>query len=45
MLAAVAVAVLVVVVFKGFLSFRIPSGAIYGVLPEGGFRTFVMTWL
>ena len=45
MLAAVAVAVVVVVVFKGFLSVRIPSGAIYGVLPEGGFRTFVMTWL
>lgn len=37
-------AICVVLVFKGFLQVKIPSGAVYEYLPSGGFRTFVMTW-
>lgn len=45
MLIAALFAVTVVLVFKGFLQVKIPSGAIYEFLPSGSFRTFVMTYL
>lgn len=38
-------AVVVVVLFKGFLQVKIPAGAIYEVLPSGPVRTFIMTYL
>jgi predicted ferric reductase len=41
-LAATAVAVVIVVLFKGMLQVKIPSGAIYEYLPAGTFRSFVM---
>ncbi|MEQ6247590.1 tripartite tricarboxylate transporter TctB family protein [Sulfitobacter sp. HNIBRBA3233] len=44
-LAALALAVGVVVVFKSGLQVRIPSGALYELLPTGPLRTFVMTYL
>lgn len=35
----------VVVIFKGLLHVKIPSGEIYSLLPSGKFRLFVMIWL
>lgn len=42
--AAVIFAVLVVIVFKGFLAVRIPGGAVYEFLP-GAMRSFAILWL
>lgn len=45
MLAAVIFAVVVVLLFKGFLRVNIPAGAWYEQLPEGAVRNFIMTTL
>lgn len=44
-LAALVFALVVVVLFKGFLQVRIPAGALYDLLPPGAIRSFVMTYL
>ncbi len=44
MVAAVGFGLVVVVLFKGFLHVKIPAGEIYGLLPEGALRTFMMTY-
>jgi hypothetical protein len=38
-------AVAVVVLFKSFLHVKVPAGHIYGLLPPGGLRSFLMTYL
>lgn len=43
--AAAALSVAVILLFKGLLQVKIPSGAIYEYLPAGALRTFVMTYL
>lgn len=45
LLTAAAFAVVVVVVFKGFLQVKIPAGQVYELLPSGALRTFLMTYL
>lgn len=43
MLGAVSVAIVTVVLFKGFLQVKIPAGAIYDHLPAGALRSFIMS--
>ena len=38
-------AIATVVIFKGLLQVKIPAGEIYGLLPAGAFRSFMMTYL
>ncbi len=38
-------AIATVVIFKGLLQVKIPAGEIYGLLPPGAFRSFMMTYL
>ena len=43
-LVSVAFSVIVVVIFKGFLSVKIPSGDIYNLLPPGQLRLILMSY-
>lgn len=45
LLAAVAISIAVVILFKAVLQVRIPAGEIYQLLPAGGLRTFFMVYL
>ena len=45
MAAAVAFSVVVVLLFRGLLQVKIPSGALYDLLPPGPVRAFFLTYL